>query len=168
MDPVAADHWMEVALDLAARAGREGEVPVGALVLRDGQLLGDGYNRTEALVDPAAHAELFALRRAAARSGNWRLTDATLVTTLEPCVMCFGALLEARVGTLVVGAGDSRRGAIRLWKSGHLAGYPARPLELIEGVLQGRCEALLKDWFAQRRAGPEAGPGSGMGNGNAR
>jgi tRNA(adenine34) deaminase len=150
-----AERWMGIALELAARAGREGEVPVGALVVRDGRLLGDGFNRTEALIDPAAHAELSALRRAAAQVGNWRLTDATLVTTLEPCVMCFGALLEARIGTVVIGAGDSRRGAIRLWKSGHLAGYPARPLNLIEGVLQGRCEAVLKEWFAQRRAGNE-------------
>ncbi len=144
--------WMERALELAERAGREGEVPIGALVVRRGELLGEGWNRSEALLDPCAHAELLALRRAAARSGNWRLTDATLVTTLEPCVMCFGALIEARIGLLVVGAGDSRRGAIDLWKAGHLSRYPVRPLALIEGVLEGRCQKLLKDWFAVRRA----------------
>ena len=147
--------WMERALELAARAAAEGEVPVGAVVVRNGELLGEGWNRSEALVDPVAHAELFALRRAAARTGNWRLTDATLVATLEPCVMCFGALLEARIGTLVVGAGDSRRGAMTLWKSGHLSRYPARPLTVVEGVEGARCQALLKEWFAKRRAGSD-------------
>ncbi len=145
--------WMEQALVLARRAGSEGEVPIGAVVVRHGQLLGEGYNRSDALLDPCAHAEVLALRRAAARTGNWRLTDATLVTTLEPCVMCFGALMEARVGVLVVGAGDSRRGAIELWKAGHLSRYPVRPLRLVEGVEEGRCQALLKEWFAARRAG---------------
>lgn len=144
--------WMERALVLAARAGAEGEVPIGALVVRNGELLGEGYNRSEALLDPCAHAEILALRRAAARTGNWRLTDAALVTTLEPCVMCFGALIEARIALLVVGAGDSRRGAIELWKAGHLSRYPVRPLHLIEGIAEGRCQSLLKEWFAARRA----------------
>ncbi|MSR45973.1 MAG: nucleoside deaminase [Planctomycetes bacterium] len=153
LDDSEWSRWMDVALDLARRAGREGEVPIGAVVVRQGELLGEGFNRTEQLIDPVAHAEIAALRRAAARTGNWRLTDAALITTLEPCVMCFGALLEARIGTLVVGAGDSRRGATPLWKSGHLSSYPARPLKLIEGVEEGRCQALLKEWFVQRRAG---------------
>jgi tRNA(adenine34) deaminase len=147
--------WMERALDLARRAAAEGEVPIGAVVVRRGELLGEGWNRSEALVDPAAHAELVALRRAAARAGNWRLSDAALVVTLEPCLMCFGALLEARIGTLVVGAGDSRRGAMGLWKSGHLSRYPARPLTVVEGVLAPRCQALLQEWFAQRRNGSD-------------
>ncbi len=143
---------MEHALAMARRAAAEGEVPIGAVVVRAGELLGDGWNRTETLIDPVAHAEIQALRRAAARVGNWRLTGAALVTTLEPCVMCFGALLEARIETLVIGASDSRRGATSLWKSGHLSRYPVRPLLVVEHVAEEECQALIKTWFAGRRA----------------
>src|SRR5687768_17520263 len=120
--------WMARALDGARRAAAEGEIPIGAVVVRGDELLGEGWNRTEALSDPAAHAELIALRRASARARNWRLPGATLVTTLEPCLMCFGALLEARIATLVIGAADSQRGATGLWKSGHLSRYPVKGL----------------------------------------
>jgi tRNA(adenine34) deaminase len=90
--------WMARALACADRAAAEGEIPVGAIVVRDGELLGEGWNRTEQLNDPTAHAEILALRRATALVRNHRLTGAALVTTLEPCVMCFGALLESRIG----------------------------------------------------------------------
>src|SRR5262245_64350789 len=103
--------WMQRALEHADRAAAEGEVPVGAVIVRDDELLGEGWNRTEQLNDPTAHAEILALRRATAVVRNHRLGGATLVTTLEPCVMCFGALLESRVGTVVYGAPDPLRGA---------------------------------------------------------
>jgi tRNA(adenine34) deaminase len=145
---------MARALRCARRAADEGEVPIGAVVVRDGVLLGEGWNRSETLADPCAHAELIALRRAAATLRNWRLPGAALVVTLDPCLMCFGALLEARIETLVIGATDSPRGAIGLWKSGHLSRYPGPDLRVVEGVATAECSALLKQWFAARRAEP--------------
>jgi len=149
---------MTRALECARSAAAEGEVPIGAVVVRGGELLGEGWNRTGILCDPGAHAEMVALRRAAARARNWRLPGAALVTTLEPCLMCFGALLEARIGTLVYGASDSLRGAVGLWKSGHLDRYPVRALRVVEGVDEERCKALLQEWFAARRVESRTGP----------
>jgi tRNA(adenine34) deaminase len=154
--PLAWKPWMERALDLARRAAAEEEVPIGAVVVRAGELLGEGWNRTETLRDPTAHAEMLALKRACARADNWRLPGAALVTTLEPCVMCFGALLEARVETLVIGATDSQRGATLLWKSGQLSRYPVGSLRLVEGVEAESCRVLLERWFAARRGGARA------------
>ena len=155
-DPTAEPYqafqaFMERALVCAARAAAEGEVPVGAVVVRGGEILGEAWNRSEQLGDPTGHAEILALRRAAALARNWRLPDTMLVTTLEPCLMCFGALLEARVATLVFGASDPVRGATYLWKSGQLSRYPVRSLALVEGVARDRCATLLKEWFAVRR-----------------
>src|SRR4029077_18089766 len=99
-------------------------------VVRADELLGEGWNRTELLGDPTAHAEILALRRAAARTRNHRLTGAALVVTLEPCLMCFGAMLEARISTVVFGAADSARGATCLWKAGHLSRYPVKDVDL--------------------------------------
>ena len=144
--------WMARALACADRAAAEGEIPVGAVVVRDGELLGEGWNRTEQLHDPTAHAEILALRRATALARNHRLTGATLVTTLEPCVMCFGALLESRIEVVVCGADDPLRGALPLWKSGALSRYPVRNLLVVEGVEERECRARLKAWFASRRS----------------
>ena len=144
--------WMQRALACAEQAEREGEVPVGALVVRDGELLGEGANRTEQLGDPTAHAEIVALRRAAARARNHRLGGAALIVTLEPCVMCFGAILESRIATVVFGAPDPLRGAVPLWKSGALSRYPVRDLVVVEGVAVAECAARLKKWFAGRRS----------------
>ena len=144
--------WMERALVGARLAAAEGEVPIGAVVVRGGELLGEGWNRSDALSDPTAHAEIVALRRAAARTRNWRLPGAALVVTVEPCLMCFGALLEARITTLVIGTCDSKRGATSLWKSGHLSRYPFAALEVIGGVAEESCKAELKQWFAVRRS----------------
>ena len=146
--------WMRRALACAEQAEREGEVPVGALVVRDGELLGEGSNRIELLGDPTGHAEIVALRRAAARVRNHRLGGATLVTTLEPCLMCFGAILESRIAVVVCGASDPLRGALPLWKSGALSRYPVRELLVVEGVAETECTAQLKRWFAARRAPP--------------
>lgn len=106
------DHyWMGLALKAAKKACARGEVPIGAVIVRDGKILGSGYNLRESKQDPAAHAELTAIRRAARRAGNWRLTGATMYVTLEPCVMCMGAAILARIDRLVFGCLDPKAGA---------------------------------------------------------
>ncbi len=145
------ERWMEHALGLARRAAEEGEIPVGAALIRGDRLLGEGWNRTLTLADPTAHAEILALRRAAASVRNYRLSGTTLVCTLEPCVMCFGAILESRVSRVVIGASDSDRGALKLWKSGAWASYPVGDLAVTEGVAASRCRDLLKSYFLGKR-----------------
>jgi len=145
---------MRLALAQAALAARDGDVPVGAVVLaRDGRLLGGGYNQRELLGDPTAHAEVLALRAAASAVGSWRLTGATLYVTLEPCTMCAGALVLARVDRLVYGAPDDRVGAVgSLWdvvRDRRLNHHP----EVIGGVLAGECARLLAEFFRPRRSG---------------
>ncbi len=114
MQPALADHekWMRRALALANRAANEGEVPVGAVVVRDDQLLGEGWNQVIAARDPTAHAEIVALRDAASSVGNYRLPGATLYVTLEPCTMCAGAMVHARITQLVFGAEEPKAGVI--------------------------------------------------------
>lgn len=106
------EYWMSRALALADRAGAAGEVPVGALVVRDGEVLGEGWNQVIATQDPSAHAEIVALRGAAAAAGNYRLPGATLYVTLEPCTMCAGAVVHARIGLLVFGAREPKAGVV--------------------------------------------------------
>jgi tRNA(adenine34) deaminase len=142
---------MELALQEAALAEAAGDVPVGAVALLDGEVVGRGHNQREALGDPTAHAEMIALRQAAAHVGGWRLTPVTLVVTLEPCPMCAGALIAGRVGRLVFGTPDPRSGA-----TGSLYNLCADPrlnheLPITAGVLGDRCAALLTDFFAGRR-----------------
>jgi tRNA(adenine34) deaminase len=134
-----------------AAAGR-GDVPVGAVVLGpDGATLGEGCNERELTGDPTAHAEIVALRRAAARAGSWRLTGCTLVVTLEPCTMCAGALVLARVDRLVYGATDPKAGAVgSLWDVVRDRRLNHRP-EVIAGVLAGECADLLRAFFATQR-----------------
>jgi tRNA(adenine34) deaminase len=143
--------WMQLALDLARRAAACGEVPVGAVVVRDGELLGSGHNRPVTTHDPSAHAEIVALRQAAARVGNYRLSGATVYVTLEPCPMCAGAMLHARVARVVAGAGDSRGGAggsvVNLFTPGlfnHTATFE-------QGLEADTSSDLLKAFFKARR-----------------
>ncbi len=151
---------MRLAIAQAREAAEHDEVPVGAVVLGpDGAVLGAGRNRREADRDPLAHAEVVALRAAAAALGGWRLDGCTLVVTLEPCTMCAGAVLESRVGRLVFGAWDEKAGAVgsvldvlRDRRSGARA-------EVRAGVLQGECAALLTAFFAGRRGGATPSPG---------
>ena len=143
---------MGQALDLAQLAGVEGEVPVGAVVVVDGVVVGRGRNQRQALPDPTAHAEILALRQAAATLGRWRLTDATMYCTLEPCPMCAGALVMARVGRLVFGTSDPKAGAC-----GSLYNLCSDPrlnheVPVTPGVLAEAAAALLKDFFERRRA----------------
>ncbi|WP_254594723.1 tRNA adenosine(34) deaminase TadA [Streptomyces sp. 8P21H-1] len=143
---------MRLALDEAVLAGRGGDVPVGAVVLSpDGTtVLAAGHNEREAAGDPTAHAEVLAIRRAAARTGQWRLTGCTLVVTLEPCTMCAGALVQSRVDRVVYGARDEKAGAAgSLWDVVRDRRLNHRP-EVIAGVLDEECARLLTDFFRGR------------------
>ncbi|MGX4690900.1 tRNA adenosine(34) deaminase TadA [Streptomyces sp. JNUCC 63] len=143
---------MRLALDEAGQAVRGGDVPVGAVVLSgDGTtVLGTGHNEREATGDPTAHAEVLAIRRAAAKTGQWRLSGCTLVVTLEPCTMCAGAIVLSRVDRVVYGARDEKAGAAgSLWDVVRDRRLNHRP-EVIEGVLADECAALLTDFFRGR------------------
>ncbi|GAA2937541.1 MULTISPECIES: tRNA adenosine(34) deaminase TadA [Streptomyces] len=143
---------MRLALDEAAGAVRGGDVPVGAVVLApDGTtVLAAGHNEREAGGDPTAHAEVLAIRRAAAEFGQWRLAGCTLVVTLEPCTMCAGAIQQSRVDRLVYGARDEKAGAAgSLWDLVRDRRLNHRP-EVIEGVLAGECSRLLTEFFRSR------------------
>jgi len=144
--------WMRLAIDEAEHARDAGDVPVGAVVVAaDGSVIGRGRNEREALDDPTAHAEVVALRDAGRRSGSWHLEGATLVVTLEPCTMCAGALVLARVDRLVYGAIDPKAGAVgSLWDVVRDRRLNHRP-EVIGGVLETECGDLLRSWFAGRR-----------------
>jgi tRNA(adenine34) deaminase len=143
--------WMARALELAQHAAAEGEVPVGAVVVKDDTVLGEGWNRPIAAHDPTAHAEIQALRAAAAHIGNYRLVDTTLYVTLEPCVMCAGAIVHARVSRVVYGASDPRAGAggsvFNLLQAQQLNHQSA----VCGGVLADACAALLHQFFRARR-----------------
>lgn len=143
--------WMDYALRLAQRAANEGEVPVGALIVMDDEVVGEGWNAPIALHDPTAHAEIQALRNAAAKLGNYRLPGTTLYVTLEPCPMCAGAMIHARVDRVVYGAADPRSGAAGSVFN-LLNGTPLNHQCKIEGgVLADECGALLKGFFKERR-----------------
>jgi len=143
--------WMRHALALAQRAAAAGEVPVGAVLVQDGQAIGEGWNRPIGLHDPSAHAEMLAMREAAARLGNYRLTGTTLYVTLEPCIMCAGAIVHARVGRLVFGARDPKAGAVESVYD--VIGRPRlnHVVQWQGGVLEEECGALLRDFFRARR-----------------
>lgn len=142
---------MRRALELAVQAEAEGEVPVGALVVRDDAVLGEGWNRPIAARDPTAHAEMLALREAAARAGEYRLGGATLYVTLEPCPMCAAAMAHARIARLVFGAWDPRQGAAGSAFNLVTAAEMNHRIDSFGGVLSEECGALLRGFFAGRR-----------------
>jgi tRNA(adenine34) deaminase len=152
MSPSVADHetFMRQALDEARRALHVGEVPIGAVVVAEG-VAAVGFNQPIRSADPTAHAEIVALRRAARAAGNYRLTGATLYVTLEPCLMCVGAIVNARIATVVYGAAEPKWGALgsildaRELRLNHC-------LEVIAGVLEAECRQLVVDFFKFRRA----------------
>lgn len=146
------ERWMREALRLARQAEAAGEVPVGAVVVSaEGELLGSGYNRPIAACDPTAHAEILALRAAAAALGNYRLSGAALYVTLEPCVMCAGAIVHARIARLVFGGRDLRFGGVRSKFRLADSDLLNHRTEVAEGVLAADCVALLEGFFRQRR-----------------
>lgn len=143
--------WMEEALREAQRAQAGGEVPVGAVIVCDGKVVGRGGNRNLVDNDPTAHAEIVALRLAAAAIGNHRLVDCEMYVTIEPCPMCAGALVQARLKRLVYGADDPKAGAVRSVM--RVLNHPAlnHQMEVQAGVLAGRCAGLLQSFFVGRR-----------------
>lgn len=144
--------YMRLALDLARQGEALGEVPVGAIVVKDGEIVGRGFNAPISQHDPSAHAEMQALRNAAQHLGNYRLVGCELFVTLEPCVMCVGAMFHARIARVVYGARDPKTGAagsvLNLFTTTHL-NHHAR---IEGGVLADECGAVLSDFFARRRA----------------
>jgi len=147
--------WMEHALQQARLAAAAGEVPVGAVVVKDGELVGGGHNRTLLDGDPTAHAEIVALRQAAARLGNHRLVGCVMFSTIEPCPMCAGALVHARLARLVYGAVDPKAGA-----AGSVLEVLNHPrlnhrMEVTSGVLADRCGDILRQFFQARRDDPK-------------
>ena len=145
------DTLMAAALDEARKARDAGEVPIGAVVAVGGEIVGRGFNQPIGAADPTAHAEIVAIRDAARRAGNYRLTGATLCVTIEPCLMCVGALVHARIATLVYGAAEPRTGAvISTVRGGELPGHNHR-FEVVGGVREAECAALVQAFFKERR-----------------
>jgi tRNA(adenine34) deaminase len=142
---------MRRALAEATRAQALGEVPVGAVIVLNGVVVGAGCNRPIAAIDPTAHAEIEALRAAATSLGNYRLTGATLYVTIEPCLMCVGAMIHARIGLVVYGAAEPKAGALVSALRAHETPGLNHRLEVLGGVLEGECRALLQDFFKTRR-----------------
>lgn len=151
MNEIDDAYWMEQALLLAQKAREQGEVPVGAILLLDGQVIGQGWNRPIGRHDPTAHAEIMALQQGGQILQNYRLLNTTLYVTLEPCVMCAGAMIHGRIRRLVYGASDLKTGA-----AGSLVDILRHPgmnhqIEIIGGVLAEKCAATLSDFFRWRR-----------------
>src|ERR1700676_3933720 len=145
------DELMAGALGEAGRARDKGEVPIGAVVVIDGAMVGRGFNQPISSGDPTAHAEIVAIRAAARAVGNYRLTGATLCVTIEPCLMCVGALVHARIGTLVYGAAETRTGAIvSTVHARDLPGHNHR-FEVVSGVREDECRALMQRFFREKR-----------------
>lgn len=144
-------HWMRRALELAEEAARSGEAPIGCVVVASGEIVGEGRNSPIGFLDPTAHAEILAMREAALAIGNYRLTEADVYCTLEPCPMCAGALVNARVRRLVFAARDLRFGGVR--SKFQIADSPLlnHRVEIVEGVMGAEATELLKKFFTERR-----------------
>jgi len=145
-------YWMSRALGLARDVAATGEVPVGAVLVRDGELIGAGGNQSIGGCDPTAHAEIVALRAAAQRAGNYRLVDSTLYVTLEPCPMCAGAMVHARIARLVFGATDPRAGAAGTVCNLLQTNFLNHRAEVRGGVLAEECGTVLREFFRARRS----------------
>ena len=142
---------MREALALATAGAEAGEVPVGAVVVREGEIIGRGFNAPISRHDPTAHAEILALRDAAGRVGNYRLPGATLYVTLEPCVMCVGAFMHARVDRVVYGATEPKAGAMESTQRAHEHAALNHKVTVVSGVLAAECREVLQTFFRQRR-----------------
>jgi len=151
MDPAAAEMWMKEAISEARQAEAENEVPVGAVVLLNGKIVGRGHNSPIQLHDPTAHAEIFALRQAAHNTANYRIPGSILIVTIEPCLMCVGAMLHARVEEVVYGAADPKAGAIRSCYQLADQNQLNHRMRVTSGVLEEECGAILKEFFASKR-----------------
>jgi tRNA(adenine34) deaminase len=147
----ADERFMRAALEEAHLAGDRGEVPVGAVVVLDDAIVGRGYNQPISACDPTAHAEIVAVREAGRRVGNYRLTGATVYVTIEPCQMCVGALVHARIARLVYGAPEPKAGAIESAMRAHEHQALNHRLEALGGVLEDECRAVMQGFFQKRR-----------------
>jgi tRNA(Arg) A34 adenosine deaminase TadA len=151
MDQATAESWMREALEEARKAAAEGEVPVGAVLLVNGKIVGRGHNHCIRSHDPTAHAEILAIRHGSHGLRNYRLPGSVLVVSLEPCVMCAGAIIQARVDELVYGAADPKAGAIRSHLRVADSPHLNHRIEVVSGILEEECGALLRTFFETRR-----------------
>jgi tRNA(adenine34) deaminase len=151
MDTATMELWMQEALAEAHKAYDEGEVPVGAVVLLNGKIIGRGHNCPIQRKDPSAHAEIMALRHAAHNMSNYRLPGSILVVTIEPCIMCLGAMIQARVETLIYGAPDLKAGAIQSCFQLAETNQLNHRVSAVSGILEEACSAMMKSFFAARR-----------------
>jgi tRNA(adenine34) deaminase len=146
------DYYMQLALREAQRSADLDEVPVGAIIIKSGAIIGRAHNQTELLKDPTAHAEMIAITQAAAAVGDWRLTDTVLYVTKEPCPMCAGAIVLARIPVVVFGVADPQRGgAVSVFNILNHPQLNHRP-EVIQGVLENACRSMLQDFFRKKRS----------------
>lgn len=145
--------FMRAALDQAARARDAGEVPVGAVIVINDTIVGAGHNQPITSRDPTAHAEIVAMRDAAGKIGNYRLTGASLYVTVEPCLMCVGAMVHARIAELVFGTPEPRAGAIESTQHAHEHPALNHRLRVVSGVLAAECRQVMQEFFAAKRAG---------------
>ncbi|MCG7199407.1 tRNA adenosine(34) deaminase TadA [Marinobacter pelagius] len=153
MPEISSDrYWMSRALQLAQQAAVAGEVPVGAIVVLGGKEIGAGFNAPISGCDPTAHAEIRALRDAAARVGNYRLSGATLYVTLEPCTMCVGAIVHGRISRLVYGAAEPKAGAVESARRTLDEPHLNWAVDSVGGVLEQQCSEIISDFFSRRRA----------------
>ena len=144
--------WMERSIELATNAGNAGEVPVGAIIVSaEGKIIAEGENRRERDCDPTAHAEIVAIRAAGANLNSWHLDRCTLYVTLEPCPMCAGAIVAARLGMLVYGADDPKTGSVRTVLNIPDSAASNHKLTVIGGILEADCRQQLQDWFRKKR-----------------
>jgi len=151
MDKESAECWMREAMLEARKAEAEGEVPVGAVLLVDGKIFGRGHNSSIQLHDPTAHAEIVALRQASRNIINYRLPGSVLIVTVEPCIMCVGAMIQARVEELIYGAADPKAGAIQSCFQLAESFSLNHKIRVIPGILESECGALLREFFNARR-----------------
>ena len=151
------DVFMRMALQQAQEARRAGEVPIGAVVVIGDDVVGRGFNQPIGSYDPTAHAEIVAMREAARRVGNYRLTGAALYVTVEPCLMCVGAMVHARIGTLVYGASEPKAGAGASTQRAHEHPALNHRLAVVSGVLDDECRAVMQEFFQERRSRATAG-----------
>jgi len=143
--------FMRLALKQAAIAASRGEVPIGTVIVRNGTLIGQAHNQVEMLKDPTAHAEIVAIRASARAIGNYRLVGSTMYVTIEPCLMCVGAMVHARVGTVVFGAAEPKAGAIVSSCRAHELPSLNHCIEVVGGVLEEECRAVIQEFFKTRR-----------------
>jgi tRNA(adenine34) deaminase len=153
LSPTADEQFMSAALELAREARERGEVPVGAVLVMDGEILGRGFNQPVSLNDPTAHAEIVALRQAGREIGNYRLPGSTMYVTIEPCQMCVGAMVHARVARVVYGTPEPKAGAIESAMRAHEHPSLNHRLEVAGRVLEAECRDVIQAFFKERRSG---------------